>query len=318
MHSLEKSILKTTAYFDIFDYPLTLVELTKWLRSDGQEKFELGDLNEYFLAQDSQKNHSLDYDSGFVFLAQKAELRRTRQERAAISERKFKRVIRVITILRLIPYLKMIAVCNTLAYQNPKETSDIDLFVVAKSGRIWTVRFWVALILKVFQLRPGEAKRDPICPSFFVTEDNLNLEKIQLTQGDPYMQYWIAQVYPVFDPYRVSNKFFTENSWIKTYLPNVIPPRPSKRRRVEDNAITKFVRKIQEFDINGVVGNFFESLLKRFQMKILPDKLKQMANQDTRVIISDDMLKFHDDDRRQEFAEEYERKLRELSLRVPM
>lgn len=309
MDSLEKSILKTVTYFDIFDYPLTRVELFKWLGTGGDGA------GFYDLDQVLERCHALQHDSGFVFLKNRSDLFDIRQKRAAISERKFKRVLRVVKLFRFIPYLRMVAICNTLAYQNPKETSDIDLFVVARPGRIWTVRFCVALILKILQLRPGEAKKDPICPSFFVTEDNLNLEKIQLSGQDPYLKYWTAQVFPVFDPYRVSEGFFTENSWIKNYLPNVVFPRPSKRRRVEDSAFTKFVRKIQEFDVNGAVGNFFESQLKKFQMKILPKKLKDMANKDTRVVISDKMLKFHDDDRRQEFAREFEKKLRELTNR---
>lgn len=305
MDLFERSILKTVAYFDLFDYPLTELELFKWLRSEGTGEVRLADISGAVLSQSSELLHRLDREAGFVFLRGRSELLKIRQTRAVISDRKFKRVIRVIKLFRLIPFLRMAAVCNTLAYQNPQEASDIDLLVIAGPGRIWTVRFCVVFILKLFQLRPGEAKRDPICPSFFLTEDNLNLEKIQLPQGDPYLGYWITQVYPIFDPQKASEKFYQANIWIKTYLPNVIFPKPSKRRRVDDSAITRFIRKIQELDIKGGVGNFLEAVLKKFQLGILPDKLKQMANQDTRVIISDKMLKFHDDDRRAEFAEKY-------------
>lgn len=313
MDFLAKAILKTVTYFDLFDYPLTELELFKWLKSEGAGQISLSDIRDAISSQASELRHCLDLKSGFVFLRGKSEQARVRQDRSVISDRKFKRIIRVTKLLRLIPFLKMVAVCNTLAYQNPKETSDIDLLVIASSGRIWTVRFGVVFILKLLQLRPGEAKWDPICPSFFLTEDNLNLEKIQLPQGDPYLQYWITQVYPIFDPENIGEKFYQANIWIKTYLPNVIFPRPSKRRRVEDSVITRFIRKIQEFDIKEVIGNFFESGLKKFQMRILPDKLKQMANQDTRVIISDQMLKFHDDDRRAEFSEEYKRRLNKIT-----
>lgn len=327
MTSIEKFILKTITYFDIFGYPLTELELCKWLGSESREQIGLSDIQSAILSPASGLSHYIDYKAGFVFLKGRSELLKIRQERTMISDHKFKRARRVIKLFRLIPYLKMVAVGNTLAYQNPKETSDIDLLVVAKSGRIWTVRFCVVFILKLLQLRPGEAKRDPICPSFFLTEDSLNLEKIQLPGGpaclaygeamagrDPYLQYWIAQLYPIFDPETLSEKFCQANDWIKTYLPNVIFPKSSKRRRVTDSMSTRFIRQIQEFDIRGMVGNFFEAVLKKFQVKILPIKLKQMANQDTRVIISDKMLKFHDDDRRAEFAEEYKKRLNAITF----
>jgi len=36
--ALETAILKTLAYFDIFDYPLTLVEIHKWLLAFNQNE----------------------------------------------------------------------------------------------------------------------------------------------------------------------------------------------------------------------------------------------------------------------------------------
>jgi hypothetical protein len=46
-------------------------------------------------------------------------------------------------------------------------------------------------------------------------------------------------------------------------------------------------------------------------LRILPERLKTMANIDSRVIISDQMLKFHDKDNRHEIL----KKWRERSMR---
>ena len=45
LNELENAILKTLAFFDIFDYPLTLVEIYKWLYlPDSKNKYQLSDI----------------------------------------------------------------------------------------------------------------------------------------------------------------------------------------------------------------------------------------------------------------------------------
>ena len=57
-----------------------------------------------------------------------------------------------------------------------------------------------------------------------------------------------------------------------------------------------------------------EKAAKKFQMKILPAALKELMNKDTRVIINDSILKLYLTDRRAEFMEKYEAKLRTLDI----
>jgi hypothetical protein len=46
-----------------------------------------------------------------------------------------------------------------------------------------------------------------------------------------------------------------------------------------------------------------ESLARRFQLRRLPAKIRAMMNQDSRVVVTDQMLKFHDEDRRAEYRD---------------
>ncbi len=57
------------------------------------------------------------------------------------------------------------------------------------------------------------------------------------------------------------------------------------------------------------VGNFFERILRAVQLKIMPAHLRSMANKGTGVVITDEFLKFHDHDRREQFRTKYEEKL---------
>jgi hypothetical protein len=56
----------------------------------------------------------------------------------------------------------------------------------------------------------------------------------------------------------------------------------------------------------------FEKILRWVQLKIMPSKLKQMANKDSRVIISNSILKFHENDRRVEYKKRWLEKFCDL------
>lgn len=306
-HNLENSIFETIVYFDIFDYPLTVVEIWKWLYLPNNQsitRFNLLEIQK--ILEDSDKIKSLiDSRQGFYFLKGREELVELRQQRYNLAEKKFKKAFRVVRFLKFIPSIKMIAICNDLAWSNAPKDSDIDLFIVTTKNKLWTVRFWAASFLKIFGLRPSPHKtQDKICLSFLVDEENLNLEKISLDQPDIYLIYWIAQLAPIYDRGGVYEKFMKANEWIKKYLPNVFSAEMTERRKC-----TPLVAQLKDYTSQK---SLFENFLKWMQIKVMPLHLKEMANRDTRVVISDAMLKFHVNDRRNEYQKKWEEKIVKL------
>src|SRR3989338_10492249 len=109
------------------------------------------------------------------------------------------KVGRYVPFLRIVPFLKLVAVCNNLAFGKVKEKSDIDLFIIAKSGRLFTVRILVTGILHCLGVRRhGKKIAGRFCLSFFVDDKNLNLEPIAIDK-DVYLAYWIKNIRPVLD-----------------------------------------------------------------------------------------------------------------------
>lgn len=320
LDNLEKSILATIAYFDIFDYPLTLFEIWKWL-------FVIADLNlsaseprsfvENLKSEIEDSKISLikiqkilesspilkslvDSQRGFYFLRGQNNLVEIRRQRYNLAEGKFKKASRVICFLKFIPGVKMIAICNDLAWSNAPEKSDVDFFVITAHHKIWFVRFWAAIFLKIFGLRPSPKKiQDKICLSFFVDENHLNLESIAICRPDIYLIYWIAQLVPIYDCGGVYEKFIKANSWIKEYLPNFFEIELSKRRYLRGMTLPTWL---------GTGEKFFRWL----QIRLMPKNLKEMANRDSRVIVNDAMLKFHVNDRRERYKKIWEEKINKL------
>ncbi|MDD5043912.1 MAG: hypothetical protein PHD51_04665 [Patescibacteria group bacterium] len=300
-----KSILIPLVYFDIFDYPLTLMEV--WEFSFGQGI----SLNQTEEALSRLKEKGiLESREGFFYLANRAGNVSRRRERYLIAERKFKKAKKFSRWLRFAPGVRGVAVCNTLAYSNSPEESDIDFFIIAAAGKIWSARFWSVILSKFFGGRPRAGKtRDTLCLSFFATADNLNLETITSPLlknkwfGDIYLIYWLNKISPLYQEDKVFEKFFQDNGWLREYLPNGIFLENNPRRALPPTG--RWLKNIVEF-FGG--NKILEPIFRKYQFKIMPNRLKEISGaQDTRVIISNKMLKFHSDDRRAEFALKFEK-----------
>ena len=289
MTDLQKSIYQTLAYFDIFEYPLTLLEIHKWLW-----KYKVDDLAE--IKQAVQTDERIEHQNGFYYLKGNALHVATRLERYRLAEQKIKSVRKYITFLSLTPWVKGIFLCNTMAYQNSRKQSDIDLLVITKPGTVWTTRFLMTSFTKLLKIRPSVKKtEDTICLSFFLTLDNLNIEKLKIhPQRDIYLTYWVDQVLPIYQTKDVYNQFRRANNWIKKYLLNCYGYKLAFAPRIVK---TKKRRLIKAW-LENIPG---ESYFKKVQLKVMPPKLKQLANKDSRVVLNEKMLKFHDTDNREKY-----------------
>lgn len=290
MGELKSEILKTLAFYDIFKFPLTPLEVHKNLAMAA-------DFADVVRALDELRNENkLILQSGYFFLPQDKNLAEERKARFLVSFKKLERAKKVSRLFAWFPFVKFVGVCNSLGFFNARSTSDIDFFVVIKRGRLWTARFFMNAFLKIFNLRPlrGDNK-DKICLSFFISDEVLNISQIALAGGDPYFYHWMAWLLPLYDE-KVYKKFFEANAWIKNYLPNLT---------AQDNYFVPRHRPVKRI-FEKIIGGRLERKLKNFQLKIMPQELKDAEKRgDNSVVINDGMLKFHLLDRRAEYKEKY-------------
>ncbi len=306
MTDLEKSIIKTLAFFDIFDYPMTELEIWKWLYKPGH-KIDLSEIR-HSLSNSKELKEHISLKEGFYCLKGKEQAYLRRKQNNNFAERKFAKAILITKIFRFIPFIRMVAVCNTLAYSNAREESDIDLFIISKKGKIWLARFFSILLVKFLKIRPKEdKKKDTICLSFFVDESDLDIQSVMIGEKDIYFPYWIQQLMPIYDPDGLYKKFMTANSWYKEYLPNAYNNIFSKM--VTEKKISKFASGIFSLIFSPkILNHWLDDFYRVFQIRIIDRNLKSMVNVDTGVIINEQMLKFHVDDRREMFFKQWKEK----------
>jgi hypothetical protein len=294
MSELERSILKTIIYFDLFEYPLTSFEIWKWL---NEYKCDLYDVLQSLDKSENLKRY-IETRNGFYFLKGRKNIVETRKIRRDISILKWKRAMLIAKFLRLFPFVKMVSVCNSMGQFNLKEYSDIDLFIIIKSGYLWFTRFFITLILQVFLLRRhGKKINNRACLSFYITDNNLNLEYVAY-EKDIYLCYWIISMMPIFDN-NIYNKFIEANEWVRKFVPNFIARSISDVWSVKDTYLSKNIRNIKEFFLDNKFGRSLNRLFKKFEMKrILSHKNSKYYSNTKDVIVSDNILKFHEKDLR--------------------
>lgn len=300
MTELQKSILKTLNWFDIFDFPLTAKEIHQWLWHSQPESYAA-------VTAALKTLPGVSHHEGFYSLIGRTSITATRKERYLFAERKFKHAKWIIRIARMFPWVKMIAICNTLGYSNAQDDSDIDLFIITSAKRTWTTRLFIVGPMRVFHLRPlleragkdHDIRRDKIDATFFVDEHSLNLQPVAIEGTDMYLAYWLNTLMPIYDSSNYMKKLRAANTWTKKVLPNTIPYVPSYRRRLsKPNNLMALI-----FKIFSLVP---ESVARWFQLLIMPNTLKNLAKKkSTAVVISDNMLKFHDLDRRAQYRSEW-------------
>lgn len=300
---LEKSILKTISYFDIFQYPLTSLEIYKWL-FEPEKNYSL---SEVISALDSLvERNILEKKFGFYFLPQKSNDIITRLNRYYLAEKKYKIALSVIGKIKWLKYIRAIMICNNVGYNNAQAESDIDFFIITKKKRIWFSRILITLFVSII-MRRRHAKEiaNRACLSFYLAEDHFNIEDISVKPLDIYLVFWLATLAPVLNQ-EVYENFLAANSWHQNFLPNFYPASMSIRRKEKINSV-----------LNKEKYNFVGEIMEKLSARVQRFKMKGHYNPNhtgTEVITNDSMLKFHENDRRQQYLKDWQARLKNLNL----
>ncbi len=203
-----QSILRAVAYADVFDYPLTAAEVHRNLPSfpmplaDIEELLHFAPLYPHFLAR----------NGGFYTLSGREHLVEVRLRRADSAAEIWPDALRYGRRIAGLPFVRMVAVTGSLAYDNVEPGGDIDYLVVTAAGRLWLCR---ALVIGAV-IRPA-ARRRKLCPNFLLSEAALEVPDHSL-----FSAYELMHMRPIagFDVYR---RLIASNSWIRDLLPNAQP-----------------------------------------------------------------------------------------------
>lgn len=286
---MEKAVLKTLIYANLFDYPLTIFEIHKWLIGKKanlrQVESALGRL---------VKSAKLKVQSGYFLLPKRQGLVSKKLRKEKQSAKYFKKAQIVAQILKLIPTIKLIGISGGLAMGNASKEDDIDLFVITGKNRLWISRLLILGLLSLTGQRreAGHSKRQAggkLCLNTILEEDFL-----EQSSKDIYVAHEVLQMKVLWQRDGVYSRYLLANEWTFKFLPNWTASNPSSSRSVEDcHALLRSLAMT------------IEQIAKWWQLKIMqkPQGLER---------IEDGALYFHPNDYRANVLKEYKLQLKKL------
>ncbi|MBT4917641.1 hypothetical protein HN709_04425 [Candidatus Peregrinibacteria bacterium] len=213
-----------------------------------------------------------------------------------IEKKLWGRVENYLSVLQMVPFVKMVAVCNNLAFGKVDDRSDIDLFVVAEEGHLFFVRTFVTALLHFMGVRRhGKNVSGRFCLSFFIDDSSCDLSKVSI-YDDVYLAFWIKSMKPVIDN-GFSGSFFNDNLWARDYFEKKEDFELSLRHLLPVNPLNSVLKSFFSVAFGGSIGSFLEKRLSSWQKKRALRKASR-ASEDSSLIVDDHILKFHNKDRR--------------------
>ena len=299
--AIETAVIKTMVFFDMFNYPLTSWELWQNLKVTTDFltlKLKLDDL---------VKKNIIFQKSGYYFLSGREELITIRRERYNYTNYKIKLAKEAIKLFKWLPSVKLVTVSNLIGHHNLREESDIDIFIISSAGRLWLTRLFCTGLMKIVRKRPTNyGKQDKMCLSFYASLEGLNMEVLRFKPNDPYFDYWFLGLFPIYDQDNYLAYLRFKNPWLKKLFPNNL--------LFKDNFLDTYDQPNKKPSFFSAFGNFLNYSAKKIQMAIMPRILKDLADKNSGVILSESILRFYLNDRREEFRQKYYDKLTPFNI----
>lgn len=259
---LDKAILRTLQYADIFNYCLTAEEIHCYLIADKLFRPTSFSAVKSGLNQLAKEKHFLFTEKNFYFLKGRRRLVALRRQKQKENQRKQEIAAKISRWFKLIPWIKMVGLTGSLAMDNAAPEDDLDFLIVTAGSRLWLTRFFLVCLTEILRVRrkpsvsstlPSDIWQNKVCLNMFLDEDNL---AIPAGERNLYTAHEVCQVKLLWDKEDTYKKFLEENRWVKKFLINFL-----ESKRLKNNDI-----KRKKQDIFDIFFNFLEKIAFKFQL----------------------------------------------------
>ena len=244
--TLAKSIIKTLAYYDIFNYPLTKEEIYNCSDTNGDTKNsvfeELEMLVNSGIVYNSDKFYSINHSSHLI-------PKRIEGNKRAIKKMKTARLFS--KFISHFPFVRGVLLSGSISKGYMDEKADIDYFIVTALNRLWIARILLVFFKKIFLLNSYKF----FCINYFISTSELEIEEKNI-----YTAIEFATLIPMYGA-DIYNDLYESNQWIKKYVPNY----PKRDVTNVPPFKKKIIQKIIEPILNGRFGNYIDDkVMKKF------------------------------------------------------
>lgn len=252
----------------------------------------------------------LETEHGFFVFAGRRTLIAGWPEKHARSQEKWRRLRRILFWLQAIPFLQGVAGTGSLAFDNAKPTSDLDVLIIAAPNRVWTVRFLLTVLLDMFRLRrrPRGVTKDRVCLNHYLAADTLSF---------PYRSLYTALEYARMVPLLGEDSCWAfravNRPWMEEYLLQVFPDAVRHRKAVRPAPLLRGAQRIFEGLLATRVGDLLEQRLARLQRSRI-ERSEAARKPRGRIIATDTRAEFHPQSREAPILAAFNARMEALGL----
>jgi hypothetical protein len=290
----ERAFLQSVVYASLFDYPLTLSQLRESLVNERADEPMLAD----WYAASPRLQAAIEHDEGYYFPRGRRDLLAIRQAREVTSRRLLSDHARPLGLVLRMPFVRMVAISGSLAHLNADGGADLDLFVVAAPGRVWSVMVTTLIAARCLRFR------DALCLNYVVSE-----RALMVSPADLFSANQIVHLQPLAGA-DVYARFVDENRFVERFYPN-FRVRPVVGPIVSGAWLVRALERV----LDWTAAPIYERACRIVYGWHLRRRAHTWRSRD-QVRIEPECLKLHTHSHRREVMEQFERALERAAEQI--
>lgn len=250
--SFGKSIIKTLAYYDIFNYPLTAEEIYNYLGTNHVSSMDV--VNEI---EKLCKDGLIYNKNNFYLLTNNDNYISRRIDGNKLAEKKMDSAFRMTKFISKFPYVRAILLSGSISKGYMEKDSDVDYFIITHPNRLWVTRLLLMVFKKIFLLN----SRKVFCINYFVDTETLEIEEKNIFTATE-----LTTLIPTYGT-ELYEALYSQNIWIKEFYPN-FPKRDTVGIPENKNSlIKKSFEKLLNNSFGDKLDDFAMSLFEKSNLR---------------------------------------------------
>ncbi len=245
---LQQSVIKTLLYYDIFNYPLKITEVYRFLPTNSVRPNDV----EEALEQLCNRQLVFRFDEFFSIQNNVENIIRRKKGNAFARESEsiaFKRA----KLIASFPFVRAVFASGSFSKGYMDEKSDLDFFILTSPGRLWIARTLIVLFKRLFFFNSHKY----FCCNYFIDTSHLEIEEKNLFTATE-----LATLIPLYGD-RLYVRMINSNQWLLNFFPNY-------EIKSTENVIlheVPFLKEVLENILSGKIWNPLEKFLMRFTIR---------------------------------------------------
>ena len=258
---IQKEILKTLLYFDVFSYPLSsreIYENTAVSTTHQTIEQELRTLLSIGIVKQSGNFYST---SDSIITNTERRLKGNKQAKEMLV--KANEISKKISNF---PFVSGVCISGGLSKNYFDANSDFDFFIITKPNRLWISRTLYIMLFKLF----SKEKQKLYCLNYFISEADLTINDQNL-----FVATELAYLIPTVN-HLLYKKLLQNNFWYKEYFINKNEAIGISNAEIQESSLKKLI----EFFFAGKFGNWMDSVFLNMTLNRWRKKYPEMSHED--------------------------------------